>query len=281
MKKVEQEIDVSKKAQARQKFKAKYEELYLGLLNPELGHSERIKSSKMLEDVYKCGNDWHKEPHLESLHGKDDWQVERIEYGECGICGHPLLAEDYHKGDVVCEGCGTVVHSTIYDTNVFGRSLEPLPPVEESMRRLEELRFDELNIIWKERKRKAKIESTPQHPIYPQKPKARLSTRTKRCKDYLRTLKKIGKQLHMTQDEIECVEGVILDKRYNLSKFHSKARDETIIAGFCRFKIKASGRSDGSLRFNLPAFRDNNLNKDKYKIIAMNIVERRITNLMR
>lgn len=272
LKKVEQEINVGKKAQARQKFKAKYDELYWGLLNPELGHSERIKSSKLLEDVYKCGKDWHKEPHLESLHGRDDWQVEKIEYGECGICGHPLLAEDYHRGDVVCEGCGTVMNSVIYEKTSLNHTNDALPDTDK-------IRQDEWLVIWLERRRKAKLESTKEKPVQAVKPKRRTDMKVYRRNQYLLALNSISSQLHMTQRQTDAVKNIILDDRYKLNEFHRKAGYKTVICGICRFVLCRSGRGK-ELRFNLAVFKRNNLNKENYTIIAMNIVERRIMSLM-
>lgn len=284
--KVEQEIELlKKKANARTKFEEKYKDLYVGLLNPELSHSERIKEKELKSTIFVCENDtgtWHEEPYFVSHDGKDDWQVEKIKYGECNVCGHPLMAEDYFRGEVVCEGCGTVVSQVTQDNkNGADRSLEALPEMEKVRDELIGLRKDEMELIWMERKRNAKIKSTNEKKVIPQKLYPRTDMKTYRRNQYLLALNSISSQLHMTQHQTDSVKNIIFDDRYKLKDFHSKAKDRTVIAGLCRFVIKTAGRSDGDLRYNLPAFRDNNLDKDKYEIIAMNIVKRGIMSLMR
>ena len=271
MGKVEQELEIRKRKIA---WKKKYDELYLGMLMPNERHKQRIQSKKLKEDVYKCENAWHAEPHLESLNGKDDWLVEQIEYGECSICGHELLVEDYERGELICEGCGTVQGTQVYERNQVHATLEALP-------NNDQIRKEEWQVIFLERRRKARLESTKEKQVHAKKPQHRTDMKTYRRNQYLLALNSISSQLHMTHRQTDAVKNIILDDRYKLKDFHSKAKNRTIIAGLCRFVIKTAGRSNGDLRYSLPAFRDNNLDKDKYKIIAMNIVEKRIMSLMR
>lgn len=239
---------------------------------PNERHKQRIQSKKLKEDVYKCDNAWHTEPHLESLNGRDDWLVEQIEYGKCSICGHELLVEDYERGELICEGCGTVQGTQVYERNRQHATLEALP-------NNDQIRKEEWQVIFLERKRKARLESTKEKQVHAKKPQIRTDNKIYRRNQYLLTLSRIASQLHMTNRQKKAVEHIILDDRYKLSEFHSKAKYKTIIAGLCRFVLCRSGRGK-ELRFNLAVFKKNNLNKKNYSIIAMNIVERRIMSLM-
>ena len=270
MRKVEQELEIRKREIA---WKKKYDELYLGMLMQNERHKQRIQSKKLKEDVYKCDNAWHTEPHLESLNGRDDWLVEQIEYGECSICGHELLVEDYERGELICEGCGTVASSQVMDSNVFGRSLEHLPSVEEVKRNLIGLRKDEMKVVWLERRRKAKIQSTEEKKVTAKKPLISTDKSTHRKRDYIRMLKVIANQLHMNKNQIAIIEHVI--NMYSLDLLHKTLGHQTIIAALCRYILCREGRGR-ELRFSRDVFKENNLTQNKYNSIVKNVEMLRI-----
>lgn len=265
MRKVEQELEVLKE---ERNWKKKYDDLYLGMLMPGERHKQRIQSKKLKEDVYKCDNAWHTEPHQESFNGRDDWLVEQIEYGECGICGHPLLAEDYHRGDVVCEGCGTVMNSVIYEKTSLNHTNEALPDTDK-------IRQDEWRVIWLERRRKAKLESTKEKQVHAKKPQIRTDNKIYRRNQYFLTLDVIAGQLHMNNNQKAIVKHVI--DTYSLNLIHKTLGHQTIIAALCRYILCREGRGR-ELRFSRDVFKKNNLTENKYNSIVKNVEMLRIFN---
>ena len=258
MRKVEQELEVRKREIA---WKKKYDELYLGMLMPNERHKQRVKSKKLKEDVYKCDNAWHTEPHLESLNGRDDWLVEQIEYGECSICGHELLVEDYERGELICEGCGTVQGTQVYERNRQHATLEALP-------NNDQIRKEEWQVIFLERRRTARLESTKEKQVHAKKPQIRTDNKIYRRNQYFLTLDVISGQLHMNNNQKAIVKHVI--DTYSLKLIHRTLGHQTIIAALCRYILCREGRGR-ELRFSRDVFKENNLTKNKYETMVKNI----------
>lgn len=112
-------------------FKEQCEKLYEDLNLPNLPHEQRTKRTRTIETSRIKGELWevwddkknNKIHKIKQLHLTEDldlgdkrvFEIQRIEYDTCGFCGHPLIAEDYSKGVRVCEGCGSVEGTFVFE----------------------------------------------------------------------------------------------------------------------------------------------------------------------
>jgi hypothetical protein len=254
-------------------FKENCKKLYENLNLPNLPHEQRTKRTSTIEtrmdkgELWECYEDTEnskihniKELQLTGnldLGDKRVFEIQRIEYDVCGFCGHELIAEDYGKGVRVCEGCGTVENTYVFEKPSL-KSGEDLPENDGK------LRPDERNVINLERKRKARIRKTK----VKQKVIHKTPTKTQRRDQYLMALSNISGQLHMNAHQYDCVEHVLL--KYPLKMICTRVDHRTIIAGLCRYILVREGRGN-ELKFSRAVFKSNGLDKDNYGVIEKHI----------
>lgn len=173
----------------------------------------------------------------------------RVELTGCVECGHPVKVYDPRRGETVCEKCGLVIDEVVFeDPGNYDVQHAPLPKINDNIR-------------------------SDEQKLFKNGTKPRTPSATWRKQQYINTLMIIASQLQMNKNQIEIIKEVI--ETYKMTMFHRGLGHKTIIAALCRYILSREGRGR-ELRYSRTVFKENNLTKNKYETIAMNIQRLRI-----
>lgn len=240
------EIKLEPKKKTEKDYLAIFEEYYKDFNVVDARHD-------LFEELEFMGHNHHGE--------KIDRPVMKVTLKSCPECGWPVKANDYKHGAVSCEGCGLVLNHIIFQEapeNLKADKKIGSKRIDLQAEKEWHGNYNKLNPGFKETINRL-------NKVAPYHLRGDDDCRTDA---YYAKVDVIASQLHMNTNQSDIIKHVL--NTWPMKTIHSRVGYQTIIAGLCRYLLCKEGHT-GGIRFNIPAFRDNGLNKDNYEIIKNNI----------
>lgn len=178
---------------------------------------------------------------------------ELIDTDNCPDCGADVMANDYHRGELVCKDCGLVLNEItleIDDPFFKGRSFEKLHVGNRYL-------SEEKRVLTKQHKKDPY--KTGLHKQ--EDPIKKLS-----LNQYYLFVKKVSEELNMGKEEINTVKNIL--KTYKLKQIHSCLKYEQVTLGICLYILRSNGYV---VSYKNKLINSVGLNKIHYKVIKRNL----------
>jgi uncharacterized Zn finger protein (UPF0148 family) len=220
-----------------------YEKYFNGFNIITAKHDRKRKSTKILD--------------TKVLYKGLEWPVEKIEYGVCEECKHPVFALDTYRGETVCERCGYVKnsihltddrelliqHGIIVDEGTESTAHNKPNNLSKSGKYIQKLNKHD-RLCWVDNKKKVWRKS--QYAIF---------------------VDIVSSNYMMTSYQKQRAKEVI--DKFSLSQIHSRINHNAIITGICIYFMKKDGRH--VLIKNNSFCKEVGLNNNSYKVIKKNM----------
>jgi uncharacterized Zn finger protein (UPF0148 family) len=223
-------------------------------------HDRKRKSTKILD--------------TKVLYKGLEWPVEKIEYGVCEECKHPVFALDTYRGETVCERCGYVKNS-IHLTDDRELLIQHGIIVDEGTESTAHNKPSNLSKSGKYIQKLIKsgyyYESITQQRPYLNKHDRLCWVDNKkkvwRKSQYAIFVDIVSSNYMMTSYQKQRAKEVI--DKFSLSQIHSRINHNAIITGICIYFMKKDGRH--VLIKNNSFCKEVGLNNNSYKVIKKNM----------